>query len=110
MRRFSQILRCALMAVVLIAAVDAMAQTTSDDNSDRLAAPFDPDNTPSIRHTPSGQLYFSPPPAQPDKTFSGSIEIGATATTGDVNNAKFREYRDPHSGPAINNFDFSVGQ
>jgi len=83
----------------------------ADDVADRLSVPFNPEgSSPQIRHTPSGQFYLMPPPLQPEKTFSGSIEVGVSASTGDTNNAKYREYGDPRGEPAVSNFDFSVGQ
>ena len=107
MRLFLKVLFCSVAVVVLqTAAPGAGAQSASDD---RLSVPFNPETAGSIQHTPSGQLYLTPPPAQPDKTFSGSIEIGVSASTGDTNNARYREYGDPRSGPT-GNFDFSVGQ
>jgi len=113
MRLFSKALFCGLLAAVLQTAAvsNAEAQAAADDNASKLAVPFNPENAGSlqsqVRHTPSGQMYTIPAD-EPEKTFSGSIEVGVSATTGDFNNAKFREYQDPRSGPAINNFDFSV--
>jgi|GEM_PF-6256719 len=114
MRLFSKALFCSLLAAALqTAAVSNVgAQATSDDNASKLSVPFNSEQPGSLQsqtqHTPSGQLYLMPPPAQPEKTFSGSIEVGVSATAGDFNNAKFREYQDPRNGAVINNFDFSV--
>ena len=110
MRLFSKALFCSLLAAIVQTAAVPNAGA-SDDNANKLSAPFDPENASSqsrIRHTPSGQLYLMPPPTPPEETFSGSIEVGVSATAGDFNNAKFREYQDPRNGAVINNFDFSV--
>jgi len=82
----------------------------ADDTGDKAAPPNIAAENPAplIRHTPSGQMYLIPAPTESDKTVSGSIEIGAWATRGDIDNAKFREYQDPRGGPAINGFDLSV--
>jgi protein-disulfide isomerase len=109
MRLFLTVLFCGLMATIqTVTAPNARAQAASD-SINKLSAPFNPENfpPPQVQHTPSGQMYMIPT-AEPEKTFSGSIEVGVSATTGDTNNAKFREYQDPRNGPAINNFDFSV--
>jgi hypothetical protein len=111
MRLFSKILFCGFMVAVLqtAAAPPAGAQSASDDNTDKLSVPFNPENagalSSQVRHTPSGQMYTIPA-AEPEKTFWGSFEVGISASTGDTNNAKFREYQDTN-GPAINNFDLS---
>ena len=100
-----------MAATLLQTACPVLVQSAStDDSGDRLA----PSNSnidagpPRVRHTPSGQMYTTIPAAESEKTFSGSIDFGILKSTGDTNNAKFREYQDPRSGPTINNFDFSV--
>lgn len=42
--------------------------------------------------------------------YSGDIEIGALALTGDKGNAKFREYKDLKSGLYLNNFSLQAEQ